>query len=333
MDSHSLPKTYKALAAKEDNLPRRLIELPLQKPGHNQILLKMAFVPINQTDLLCSSGAYRFTDKPPYPVGREGSAVIVEIGEGVKEPFKVGDEVHVHSQGTHAQYLLVTPEAISPVKDDLPLEEAASHLINPGTVAYMVALTLRGSHKAVVSTAASSALGKMLIRALKEKGIKSINTVRNDKYIEELKKEGADYVLNTESADFEARLKELAEKENATIAFDAINGDFTDEKLLKNLPSNSTVHVYGMLNGKKFILTDTKEFEDGKSIRGLHYARYLEEFQKKGELDKYYEEIHAPLKTIYKSEIHKIYPIDDILEAMEYYEKNSSKGKVLIKAN
>jgi len=42
----------------------------------------------------------------------------------------------------------------------------------------------------------------------------------------------------------------LAEKEGATIAFDAIKGDFTDEKLLKNLPANSTVHVYGVLNGK-----------------------------------------------------------------------------------
>jgi len=80
-------------------------------------------------------------------------------------------------------------------------------------------------------------------------------------------------------------------------------------------------------------LSDVKEFEDGKSIQGLHYARYLEEFQKKGELDSYYGEIHAPLRTIYKSEIHKSYPIDKILEAMEYYEKNSSKGKVLIKAN
>jgi len=167
----------------------------------------MAFVPINQTDLLCSSGAYRFTDKPPYPVGREGSAWIAEIGEGVQGPFKVGDRIHVHSQGTHAQYLLVTSEAISPVQDGLSLEEAASHLINPGTVAYMVALTLRGNHKAVVSTAASSALGKMLIRALKERDIKSINTVRNDKYIEELKQEGAGYVLNSESADFEAKLK------------------------------------------------------------------------------------------------------------------------------
>jgi len=332
MDSGSLPQTYKALAAKEDNLPRRLVELPLPKPGQNQILLRMAFVPINQTDLLCSQGFYRLSDKSPYGVGLEGSGVIVEIGEGTEGSYKVGDKVHVHSRGTHAQYLLVRPLEISPIKGDLSLDEAASHIINPGTVAYMVALAIRGGHKAVVSTAASSALGKMLIRALKEKSIKSINTVRQDKYIEELKKEGADYVLDSESADFEAQLKELAEKENATIAFDAINGDFTD-KLARNLPSNSTIHVYGVLGGTKYGLTETKQLDDGKSVSGLIYTTYFEERRQKGELEQYYEEIHTPLSTIYKSEIHKIYSIDEILEAMEYYEKNSSKGKVLIKPN
>jgi NADPH:quinone reductase-like Zn-dependent oxidoreductase len=332
MDSGSLPQTYKALAAKEDNLPRRLVELPLPKPAQNQILIKMAFIPINQSDLLCSKGFYRLIATSPYFVGLEGSGVIAEIGEGIKTHFQVGDKVHVHSRGTHAQFLLVNPEEISPISGDLSLDEAASHIVNPGTVSYMVALAVKNGHKAVVSTAASSALGKMLIRALKAKGIKSINTVRKDKYIEELKKEGADYVLNSESADFEAQLKEIAEKENATIAFDAINGDFTD-KLIHNLPAHSTIHVYGMLTGVKYDLNGVRHLEHHKTVKGLLYTDYLEEFKQKGEMDKYYEEIHAPLKTIFKSEVQKIYPLDEIIEAFEYYETNSSKGKVLIKAN
>ena len=332
MDSGSLPQTYKALAAQEDSTPRRLVELPLPKPGQNQILIKMAFIPINQSDLLCSKGFYRLSQTSPYFVGLEGSGVIAELGEDVKTSFQVGDKVHVHSKGTHAQFLLANPEEISPVSSDLSLDEAASHIINPGTVSYMVSLAVKYNHKAVVSTAASSALGKMLIRALKAKGIKSINTVRNDNYIEELKKEGADYVLNSESPDFEAQLKELAEKENATIAFDAINGDFPD-KLIHNLPPHSIVHVYGALGGAKYDLNGIKHLENHKTIRGLIYTDYLEEFKQKDELDKYYEEIHAPLKTIYKSEVQKIYPFEEILEAFEYYEQNSSKGKVLIKAN
>jgi len=50
-------------------------------------------------------------------------------------------------------------------------------------------------------------LGKMLIRELKEVGVKSINLVKRDEYIQELKDIGADYVVNIKDKDFEANLK------------------------------------------------------------------------------------------------------------------------------
>jgi len=334
MDTSSLPKTFKALTAKNENRPTiQVEELPLPKPGKNQVLVKMAFAPLNQTDLLCSDGFYRLSEKAPYPVGSEGSGVVVAVGEDLKFPHKVGDRVHLHYGATLAEYALQVSEEVSPIKGDLSFEEAASHIINPCTVSYMVSKAVKGGHKTVISTAASSALGKMLIRALKEKGIKTINTVRQDKYIGELKKEGADYVLNSESADFEAQLKEIATKEGVTIAFDAINGDFP-EKILRNLPANSTVYVYGFLAGGELQdLWKTRELEDGKKVTGLVYRDYLEEAKKNGELERFYDEIHTPLRTIFKTDIHKIYDFKDILEAIEYYRSNSSKGKILIQFN
>ncbi len=333
MESDSLPQAYKAFVSKEGDLPRRLIEIPLRLPGDDQVLVKISFAPLNQTDLVTSEGKQKISIRSPFLVGLESSGVVVAIGSNLKVPHKVGDKVHVHSKGSHAQYVLAYSQDVSEIKGDLSMEEAASHIINPATVAYMVSLAVRGGHKAVVNTAASSQLGKMLIRALKEKGIKSINTARSDKYIEELKQEGADYVLNSESADFEARLKDLAAKEEATVAFDAINGDFTD-KLVSLLPANSTVHVYGSLGGVvKYRLIDEIKFDDNKTVSGLFYLTYIGEFKQRGELAKFYEEIHTSLKTTFRSEVHKIYPVDEILEAIAYYEKNSSKGKILIKYN
>ena len=331
MDS-SLPQTYHMLTSGDDKTPR-LEQVPLPKPGKNQILVKMAFAPINQTDLINLGGGYRLSPNPPYPVGLEGSGTVVAVGEDLQAPHKVGDRVHVHSVGTLAQYCIANSEDCAPIKGDLSFEDAASHIINPCTVAYMAALAVRGGHKAAISTAASSALGKMLIRYFKQKGIKTINTVRQDKYIDGLKQEGADYVLNSEAPDFETKLKEIAEKEGATIAFDAINGDFTT-KLVSNMPVNSTCYVYGMLSGQvKWSLTETKKLDDGKTISGLIYRSYIQEFKEKGELNKLWEEIHTPLKTIFKTETHKVYPLEEIKEAVEYYKANSSKGKLLIKLN
>jgi len=61
----------------------------------------------------------------------------------------------------------------------------------------------KGGHKAVMNSAGGSALGKVLIRDLKEIGMKSIELVRKDEYIQDLKNFGADYVLDIKDKDFE----------------------------------------------------------------------------------------------------------------------------------
>jgi NADPH2:quinone reductase len=293
----------------------------------------MAFAPINQSDLLTLAGVYKLSDKPPYPVGLEGSGTVVALGEDLQVAHKIGDRVQVHSFGTLTQYCLAKSEDCAPIKGDLSFEDAASHIINPSTVVFMYALAKRQGAKAVIGTAASSALGKMLIRYFKEKGIKTINTVRHDKYFDELKKEGADYVLNSEAPDFEEKLKEIVEKEHATVAFDAINGDFP-MKLLKNMPAGSIVHVYGTLSGDaKWTNPEPQTFEEDKKIDKIRYLTYIQEAKDKGELDKLYEEMHSHLKTTFKTNTQKVYPLEEIGEAIEFYQKNSSKGKVLVKLN
>ena len=333
MDS-TAPQTYKALVASEqNNQPPTVQDLPIPTPGRNQVLVKMAYCPLNPSDLLSLDGFYRIQAQPPYFVGLEGSGTVAAIGQDLNVSHKVGDRVHVHQAGGLREYVLVDSEQLTPVAEDLSLKEAACHIVNPATVAYMVSLAVRGGHKAAISTAASSVLGRMFIRYCKEKGVKTINTVRQDKYIEELKKEGADYVLNSEAPDFEAKLKELAEKEGATISFDAINGDFP-EKLIRNQPANSTCYVYGFLNGGSLAdLANARERGDGKTIRGLGYTTYIEEFKQRGELDKFYQEIHPRLKTIFKTEFEKEYSFDNILEALKDYKENGSRGKIMLKMN
>jgi len=329
MESQHLPETYLALTAKEDAQEPKLQNLPLPKPGSNQVLVKIAFVPINPADVYCMKGVYRLSPQSPYLVGLEASGTVAAVGENLNRSFKVGDRVHVYAAGTIAQYVLVDTEYCSLILGDLSFEEAASHITNPATVAYMLALTERSGNKAAINTAASSALGRMFIRYFKEKGFKTINIVRNDKYIEELKKEGDDYVLNSEWPDFETKLKEIINKEQTTISFDATNALY--KKFLKNSPPNSLCYIYGILEGGTFEDLTTTKIENGKT--GLLYKNYLDEFKEKGELDKFYNEIHSRLTTTFKTSIQKVFLLEEIFQAIDFYEKNSSKGKVLIKPN
>jgi len=334
MDStSSLPETYKALVKVKPGETPKIETFPLLKPGDNQILVKVAFAPIHPSDIYSMTGQYARPGDPNIPlVGFEGSGTVVALGENLKIPFTIGQKVHLRGPGTYGQYILVETNAAYPVQGDLSLEQAAPHGSNPGTVVYMGLLAQRGGHKAAIHTAGSSALGRMLIRYFKEKGIKLINIVRRDDFTQELKDEGADYVLNSTAPDFEAQLKEIAEKEQATIAFDAIAGDFTS-KVVTALPAGSICYIYGGLGGRTLPSISIMELFKGKTITAFSVAHYMQELAKTGKTREVFSEIHTKLDTTFKSNIQKIFKLDDIVEALAYYEKNSSKGKILLQPN
>jgi len=61
--------------------------------------------------------------------------------------------------------------------------------------------------------------------------------------------------------------------------------------------------------------------------------RYAAEFEQKGEIDKFYDEVYCFLSTLFKSHIQRVLKIDDIKEAIALSEENISKGKKFLKPN
>ena len=91
----------------------------------------------------------------------------------------------------------------------------------------------------------------MMIRLMKEAGIKLINVVRREEQVEMLKNEyGADIVLNSTSEDFDAELYKLAQESNATVALDAVAGEMPG-RLLNAMPVDSILISYGQLSEQK----------------------------------------------------------------------------------
>jgi len=323
----SLPETQKIIQGDENGQPI-FKEVPLPKPSQNQVTVKIEFTPINPVDLARLAGFNGGSDS----IGSEASGIIVAVGENLKIPHKIGDRVHVTGPGTFGQYLVTSSENCFPILyDDLSLEDAASHYINPATVYFMGVLADQGGHKAAIHTAGASALGRMFIKYFKMKGIKTINVVRRDEYIEELKKEGADYVLNSKAPDFEKQFKEIAHKENATIAFDAISGEFTNV-VLKCQPTNSICYISGVLEGAELNKISVLELLNKKKIGGLYLFRELEDLNEE-ETQKVFKEVHKLIPTAFKSNIYEVFPMDKIKEAIDVALKNASKGKVLLKPN
>lgn len=110
-------------------------------------------------------------------------------------------------------------------------------------------ITLKQKAKAIIHDAASSALGKMLIRIWEKFNITLINIVRRQEQVDILKDLGTEIVLNSSDDNFEAELKQVIAEHKPTWYFDAIGGSFPS-KVLSLMPNFSTLYVYGNLSGE-----------------------------------------------------------------------------------
>lgn len=309
----------------------KVVEVDIPSVSSNEILVKMAYSTINPSDLMTIKGAYPSGLTLPSTLGFEGSGVVEQVGENCVVPHKVGDKVSILGKGTWGQYTIVKSESAFPISDGNCLQDAAAHFVNPATVVFMLETVKKEGHKAVIHDAGASALGKMLIRMLKQEGIKSINLVRKNAYFEELAKLGSDYHLNLTSDTFEADLAKIASEIGATAYFSAIAGEVTS-KVLKAMPNGSTAYVYGGLSGANVtnLGVDDLIFK-GKVVKGFWLTQL---FSKSGVEEKMniFSTVQKNLKTVFKTEF-TTFGIEQISDALLHAQNNSSHSKALLKLN
>jgi NADPH2:quinone reductase len=325
-------KTFRTARVQQDH-SLKVEEIEFPHVGDDKVLIKIEAAAINPSDVLYVEGKYMFISKPPFPAGFEGSGTVVQVGKNQTHRFKAGDRVCVAVQssetGTWSEYVLAPGEDVFPLHADISFEEAAGHFINPATAWFMLQEVQEEGHKAIVHSVGASALGKMLIKLFKEYGIKTINLVRRDEAKDELYKIGADYVLNLKDNDFDHKFEEVVKKEHPTKLFDAIGGDFT-LKMLRMLPQGSVIDVYGFLSGQSVIPVTSYDLTEGKTLKSFYLGNIYKGLSLE-EKKKLSENTQKMLKTTLKSDIGKVFPLDQVAEAVEYSQKFPSKGKVLIK--
>jgi alcohol dehydrogenase, propanol-preferring len=94
MDNDMLPKTMKAAVVREFGKPLTIEEVPLRRPGKNEILVKVVASGVCHTDLHAASGDWPVKPKLPLIPGHEGLGYVAACGEGV-DYIKEGDVVGV----------------------------------------------------------------------------------------------------------------------------------------------------------------------------------------------------------------------------------------------
>jgi NADPH:quinone reductase len=81
--SAAIPATMHAIQLDAPNGPLALRTLPMPTPAAGQVLVRMAIMPINPSDIgQLAGGSYGTEMKYPFTPGLEGSGTVVAAGAG-----------------------------------------------------------------------------------------------------------------------------------------------------------------------------------------------------------------------------------------------------------
>ena len=185
----------------------RVTKIPTPQPGPGQVLVLIEAAPCNPSDLVFMQGLYGVKKKLPAVPGWEGAGTVVASGGGIIANWLKGKQVacagQSESDGTWAEYYLADSKSCVPLRKNISFELGASLIINPLTAWALIGEAKKGRHRGIVQTAAASQLGRMLLRLAADAGLPLINIVRSKEQENILKSLGAEFVINSESANFE----------------------------------------------------------------------------------------------------------------------------------
>ena len=317
----------------------RVVVLPLPQPGPGEVLVKVAASPINPSDLMFIRGLYGVKKPLPAIPGFEGSGTVVEAGSGFLPWMLQGKRVACHATdpktagGMWSEYLVTPASACVPLKKTVELEAAAMMLVNPFTAWALVDEARRGGHRAIVQTAAASALGRMVVRLAKSFNIPVINVVRRPEQVALLRNigtqlGGAHHVLDSNSAGFDDILRDHCRKMDATISFDAVAGELS-ARVLRAQPKGSRMIVYGALSLAAVQADPGSLVFEGKRVEGFWLSAWLakQNIITRGRIA---GKVQKLLAGDLKSEVRARYPLDQAPRALAEYTAEMTSGKILL---
>ncbi len=305
------------------------VDRPLPEPGPGEVRIKVIASPINPSDIMFVQNLYGIRPKfPSSPAGFEGVGVIDAVGEGVD--MKTGTRVSFTGVGAWSEYTIAHHRSLIPVPDAMTDDVAAQLFVNPFTAFAMVEASGVKEGGWLMLTACASAYGKMVIQLCKQKGIQTIGTVRRDDLNDDLKALGLTEVINTETQDMVARVREITGGKGVECVLDAVGGH-TASEALKCLGKGGTMLIFGVLSlqdpsinagimifkeltVKGFWLTDWMRTADPKARQ--HVAQNVISMLASGQ-------IQLPVEATYN--------LDQIGAAVEHADRHGRWGKILVK--
>jgi NADPH:quinone reductase-like Zn-dependent oxidoreductase len=299
-----------------------LREIDRPSVADDEVLVKNHAASIQQTDIRFRTGTPFMARvlgglfKPKNQIlGCDYSGTVEAIGKNVDE-YKVGDEVYGQLErrtGTHAEYIRVSMNEVSPKPKNLTFVEAASVGV-AGTMALQCLRDhgeIRQGQKVLIN-GASGGIGTFAVQIAKSYSTE-VTGVCSTTNLEMVKSIGADHVIDYTKEDFTERVDEY------DIIFDAVRKNTFAN--CKNALTSKGIYVTTEFGPGIMLQMRMNSNPDGKRMVGMLMN------VDQADLVILTELIEAgKIRPI----IDRTYPLEEIADAHRYVEKGHAKGKVII---
>ncbi|MDF3072485.1 MAG: hypothetical protein K0S54_152 [Alphaproteobacteria bacterium] len=298
----------------------------------NEIVFEILAFPINPADLSFMTG--RYASQPPLPAtpGAESIGRVVKVGSGVSD-LKPGDRIISLLRENWTQRRRIPADQAIKVRADIALAQAAMLRINPPTALLLLEdiVDLQPGDW-IVQNGANSAVGKILIGLARERGIRTVNVVRRRELVAPLKALGGDAVVVDDGTDLAGRVRTAANGEPVRLAIDCVGGQAT-RKLVDAVCDGGTVCVYGGLAGEDSAAPTHALVFRGVTVTGFMLGRFLMK-RNRAQITAIYDLLAQRIADgRINVPVEKIYPIEDIAQALKHSEDYGRDGKILVAPN
>lgn len=308
----------------------RCVEAPTPAAQRGQAVVAMEAAVIHPADLLTIQGRYaahpRFPGATP---GNEGVGRIVDVGEDVT--LAVGTRVLLPmGSGTWRDHVVVTASQLVPAPDDVPADQLAMASINPLTASLLLSsiLELRPGEW-VIQNAANSAVGQLVARLARARGLRTVNIVRRAAAERTVHAAGG-HVVVMAGDDLAATVQRYTNGDQIRLALDAVGGSHTG-RIAQCLTLGGTVVNYGALAGKPCAISpDLTIFRDIR-LRGFWLSHWLQRTPTQARQQALTDLLPLVADGTLEVPVQATYRLDQIHEAVAHAAQPGRSGKVILR--
>ena len=201
------------------------VDVEVGAPGPGEILLRQHAIGLNYIDVYFRSGLY--PQPLPGGLGKEGAGVVEAVGEGVTH-VRPGDRVAYGSgpNGAYADLRTMPAAVVVKLPDAIAFETAAAMMLQGLTVQYLLRSTFRvEAGQTILFHAAAGGVGLIACQWARALGVQLIGTVGSQEKGELALAHGAAHVINYNTEDIVARVREITGGAGVPVVYDSVGKD------------------------------------------------------------------------------------------------------------